>query len=319
VKLFVLDLWQDLREKRLWPVALGLVLVLLALPLVVLKPADEEAGAPAAGPAAGAAPAPGAGEAVAAIAQDAMDGASNLDLFDPKDPFRPRGPAARKPKAPGDEPGATKPAPGGEKGGGSTPGGSTPSPGGSGGSGGGGGGGGGSAPSVPGTTTPGGSAGGGETRLYTYTADVRFGRPGHVKTYKGVQRLDPLPSAEAPYIVYLGATASGKSAVFLVGSNLEQSGEGECRPEPTPENPACTFLYLRDAAEHDQHYFVDADGHQWNLRLTDIDLTRVDDDAVKASSRKKAARGSKKNKRKASSRRRGAQFTIPPFVDQARR
>ena len=37
---FFLDLWQDLREKRLWPVAAGLAVAIVALPVALVKPAS---------------------------------------------------------------------------------------------------------------------------------------------------------------------------------------------------------------------------------------------------------------------------------------
>ena len=37
----VLGLWDDLREKRLWPVALALVVALVAVPVLLRKPAEE--------------------------------------------------------------------------------------------------------------------------------------------------------------------------------------------------------------------------------------------------------------------------------------
>ena len=37
MKVFFLDLWQDLREKRLWPVALVLLLGLAAVPVLLAK------------------------------------------------------------------------------------------------------------------------------------------------------------------------------------------------------------------------------------------------------------------------------------------
>ena len=38
---FLLDIWSDLREKRLWPVAVALLVALVAVPVVLSKPAEE--------------------------------------------------------------------------------------------------------------------------------------------------------------------------------------------------------------------------------------------------------------------------------------
>ena len=38
MKIFLLDLWHDLRAKRLWPVALVLAVALVAVPVVLSKP-----------------------------------------------------------------------------------------------------------------------------------------------------------------------------------------------------------------------------------------------------------------------------------------
>src|SRR3954453_18061588 len=90
MKNFLLDIWYDLREKRLWPVALLLVVALVAVPLVLAKPGDAPKSAPAS-----AAPAPGAGAQRATdalgvqVADDETSASSTLDSFRPKDPFQP--------------------------------------------------------------------------------------------------------------------------------------------------------------------------------------------------------------------------------------
>ena len=40
---FLIDLWNDLREKRLWPVAALLLVGLIAVPVVLSKPTEEPA------------------------------------------------------------------------------------------------------------------------------------------------------------------------------------------------------------------------------------------------------------------------------------
>ena len=90
MQVFLLDLWQDLRDKRLWPVAVVLVLGLLAVPVLVAKPAEDPSPAPV----------PVAQgqdeakqEAAAALAQvklgeDAGANGSTLGVFDPSNPFK---------------------------------------------------------------------------------------------------------------------------------------------------------------------------------------------------------------------------------------
>ena len=41
MKIFLLDLWNDLRDERLWPVALVLLAGLVAVPVVLAKKAEE--------------------------------------------------------------------------------------------------------------------------------------------------------------------------------------------------------------------------------------------------------------------------------------
>ena len=47
MKAFLLDLWHDLREKRLWPVAVVLLARLVAVPVLLAKPAEDPGPPPA--------------------------------------------------------------------------------------------------------------------------------------------------------------------------------------------------------------------------------------------------------------------------------
>ncbi|HEX8051982.1 MAG TPA: hypothetical protein VF517_03255, partial [Thermoleophilaceae bacterium] len=77
---FLLDIWHDLREKRLWPVAVALLAAIVAIPAVLIKPAET--------PQVDAAPPSATTAALPTVASDPsiVDG-SNLDAFDIKDPF----------------------------------------------------------------------------------------------------------------------------------------------------------------------------------------------------------------------------------------
>ena len=91
MKIFLLDLWHDLRAKRLWPVALVLAAALVAVPFVLSKSAEAPpAPAPANAPQAEAADK----EALAALAEVKLAESddprgSTLGVFDPDDPFLP--------------------------------------------------------------------------------------------------------------------------------------------------------------------------------------------------------------------------------------
>ncbi len=110
MKRFVLDLWHDLRTKRLAPVAVILAAALVAVPLLVLKPVSEPPPAPAPAPKA----APAAAQlpqlkSISAVAETAgARGGSTLSAFNNKDPFKP--PAVVL-NAKRDEAGATASAP----------------------------------------------------------------------------------------------------------------------------------------------------------------------------------------------------------------
>jgi hypothetical protein len=64
----------------------------------------------------------------------------------------------------------------------------------------------------------------------TYSVTLKFGEAGQEKTYKNVARLTPLPSAENPMFVFLGLSEDGESAIFLVDAEAVPSGDGTCHP-----------------------------------------------------------------------------------------
>ncbi|MEA2381868.1 MAG: hypothetical protein QOH72_1839 [Solirubrobacteraceae bacterium] len=240
------NLVRDLVERRLWPVALVLVVALAAVPVVLGRSAPDAA------PTAAVPAAPASGGAATS------DGAKvTLDTSAPA--ARDRGPAARNPfKAPtavrrakattvtvtkSTSGAATPAAPtsgsasatSGSTSGGTTT--ATPSSGTS---------------STSGTGSTSGSAKAttpatkpktatttakpkAEDASDTYHVSVRFGVDGGAtKTIRDIARLSPLPSVTDPFFVYLGvmetATTHEKRAVFLVSSDATPNGEGSCHP-----------------------------------------------------------------------------------------
>ena len=77
-----LDLWEDLRSRRLLPVAIGLVIAIVAVPILLIGSGSEEPAPP---------PAPTsdalADPAVAHLTETPLGGSSKLDRFKADDPF----------------------------------------------------------------------------------------------------------------------------------------------------------------------------------------------------------------------------------------
>lgn len=251
----VLDVWADLRDRRLWPVAAFLLLCLVAVPLVLVKPA-EEAPSQAATPIT----ATGNGDPLAkqAVVQ-AFDAKplvkiSNLDQFAAKDPFKPI--EQLKPLSVSDVVGVTsdasgaKPAAGGGggelSGGGSSPG-ATP-------------GGGGGQPVQP-TPVP-------KVKKFTYVVDLSFGKGKDIQRYQSFDRLGMLPSESSPLLVYLGVDGTGTQAAFLVDSTLKADGEGQCKPSAS----SCGVVYLKPGEEET---FDDGQGNVYDLVIDQIRKVEV--------------------------------------------
>jgi hypothetical protein len=264
MNIFLEDLWADLREKRLWPVAVLLVVGLIAVPLVLAKPASEPEVAP---------PPPVKSDETAGVdvlpAEETTSG-SALDLFDPKNPFRPpesvlaakdaasrtarsspAGAGASDPgtgSAPGDTGGST----GGDFGGFTVPdGGGSPAP--------------------PKRTV----------EQFTYVIDATFWRGDNRRKVRGMARLEMLPNESSPLLIFLGVDASASNAVFLVDSSLESAGEGTCKPN----NEECSFLYLGAGSVHE---FSNDKGDSYAIRVDQIRRVKVK--AVSASPKAKRRR-----------------------------
>jgi hypothetical protein len=258
MKIFLLDLWHDLREKRLAPVAVVLLLGLVAVPVLLAKPAEDPGPAPVV-----AGPKKADREALAALTkvklgEDETGKGSTLGVFDPDNPFKPPKGAIKKDgvtsaadAGPGDvtgTPGSTSP------GGDVTDGGSL---------------GGGLTPGVPGVTPP-GTGGGGQTTttVYKYVVDLTFRANGRTRHIKGLEKLDMLPSDSSPLLIFMGVTAKGADAVFLVDSTLEAAGEGRCKPSEAE----CAFAYIGAGAEY---VFTEEDGDTYTIKIDEIRKVKV--------------------------------------------
>jgi hypothetical protein len=252
---FFIDIWHDLREKRLWPAAVGLLAAIVAVPVVLFKPASDAA------PPSAATPKGGQTAALPLVHVDSGPAmGSHLEAFSAseKNPFKPMKDLAKTPvtstqSAPQATPGGTpaanpKSTTGGGGGGGGTPGGASPSPGG-------------------GTPNKGNSPGP-STRWFHYVADFSFGETGKkAKTYKGRASYTLLPDEQKPAVVFLGLSADHKSALFFIDDpGFDAQGEGTCNT-----TTACQFVTLTLSDSGDEETFSAADGSvSYDLQLLAI-------------------------------------------------
>jgi hypothetical protein len=257
MKIFILDLWHDLKEKRLWPVAVALLAGLVAVPVLLAK---SPAPAPATPPPATAAAKPDVLKQLAKVklGSDVPGDGSTLGVFNPGDPFTPPKGAIKKQddgtsNNSGPTPGTTPSPTGGDTTGGGT--GGTTSPGG-----------------TTGGGTPNGNTGGGTTTtttVYKYVVDLTFSANGQTRHIKGMEKLDMLPSQNSPLLIFMGVTAKGSNAVFLVDSTLKAAGEGKCKPSPSQ----CALAYIGAGS---RYMFTEEDGDTYTVRIDEIRKVKVD-------------------------------------------
>jgi hypothetical protein len=120
-----------------------------------------------------------------------------------------------------------------------------------------------------------------------YDLTVRFGDSAGDLQKLTLPRLQPLPKADLPVLIYLGVSKDGKSALFLLEKGVEAVGDGVC--DPSPE--ACETLRLR-IGETEFLDVVDEEGNvgaQYQLDLVKIHKATTGS-AAKASSSSKRGR-----------------------------
>lgn len=206
------NLLHDLVEKKLWPVALALVAALIAAPVVLGGGSGSTASDVAALPATAPSTLVPGGPKVVSV--DATSTGEITRAGAVRDPFvqhhQPKvADLAPAPTSPSEPAPSASPSPGS----------SAPS------------GGPVSAPE-PTTVTPPAAPKGtsSDAPVHGPAVTVKFGQVESTKTYKDVTKLTPLPSANEPLIVFLGLSADGKKATFLIDASATPSGDGTCKP-----------------------------------------------------------------------------------------
>ncbi len=273
---FAMQLFNDLRARRLLPVAALLLAGLVAAPILLSKKAEEPA-VPAPGPAA----TPNQDEQAQGpqeLAQVKIDDAlgegtgSSLSAFDASDPFAPPRKvieAARQQADGGGDVTQTDTggaAPGTDTGAGTAPG--T----------------GGGTPDTDGDAPDTGNGDDGtKSTEFTYVLDVTFWANGRRRKLDGMEKLDMLPNEAAPLLIFMGVTESAGNAVFLVDSTLETAGEGNCKPS----RDDCAFLYLGAGSEQE---FTNEDGDSYRLRIEQIRKVKVGGESGTTASSKQSSK-----------------------------
>jgi hypothetical protein len=266
---FLLDLWADMREKRLWPFAALLLIAIAAVPFTLLK--KEQAAPAASTPPTQAAP---AGDKLPTIALEDISAksASDLSEFSQKNPFKP---LRDLPKVTGTEGENTTVNLGASpesdsSSGDASSGGSSSASGGSGSS---------SSGGSGGSSGSGaGSYVGPRTTYYAYRADIKFGLAGEPKTMKQVEAFTLLGDEKAPAAMFMGVTDDHKYAVFAVDTaSYESQGEEDCKPSPD----ACEFVYLKVGEDGNETTLTSLDGEKsYDLSLTAIKRVTLNKDQV---------------------------------------
>jgi len=303
-----LGIWNDLRQRKLLPVAVLLLVAAIVLPVVALKPAEEPPPAPAVDAASAASQSvdglPSPEQALSdkpLVSLAVLDQPSDLGEFESKNPFQPIEEVTDSGATDSDATGDSAAS------GGST--GTTPSLGSldsTGGSGGGGGGGGSDQPSATPAPQPTPQQDGGTTpapkteKKLTYALDMTIRGPKGLRSYRSLPKLSLLPSADNPLFVFLGVEDAGTKAVFLVDAKLKSvEGEGTCTPSPAQ----CATLAM---APGEEHVLANDLGQTWTLRIVEVRETSV----AKAAA---AARKAQKRVAKQATRSVGDQ-PIPRFI-----
>jgi len=262
------NIWADLVEKRLWPIAVLLFAGVVAVPVVLAKNPEPV-------------PTPVAN---AVLARNAADDNPTLVTLDAtpsvrehdgrgRDPFvQPKGSTPQKAQALQSST--------------TSGGGATPTPTGGTNTGGSGTTGGGSTPSKPKSKPKASPAA-------NYVADLRFGQADSMKTLRDVARLTPLPSASSPFFVFLGVKEDGKTLVFLVSSDAKATGDGSCKPSKNN----CETIELKVGDTEFFDLTTDAGVQQYQMDIIKVSKLSTSSSAKGARAARAGGKASKADRR----------------------
>jgi hypothetical protein len=109
-----------------------------------------------------------------------------------------------------------------------------------------------------------------------YVVDILYGpaptTPGQLSQltpYAGLKRLEPLPSASDPKIVFSGVSDTGKGAIFTLVGEAILKGEGGCMPSDTQ----CEAVVLA-AGKTEEFDYVEANGQSATYELKVVSIAK---------------------------------------------
>jgi hypothetical protein len=250
----VRDLLRDLVERRLWPVALLLVVGAVAVPVYLGRASSHDT--PDNTPLAGATAQAGGKASKAAVSldetADESDGAGKV-----RNPFKQRAVKAAKTKT-ADTPSADNT---------SSSGGASPSD-----------------NASPSTPSGGGTDNGGATTPAAPTdtpktpdvdvshVSLHLGPVGALVTFKDVARLSPLPSAGKPLFVFTGVLKDGRTAVLLPSSTVQIGEESDVSCKPS--NKSCQRLEVQQDDTVFYKIAGDATATQYQLDVISVHMKK---------------------------------------------
>lgn len=205
------SVWEELVERRLWPVAAMLVVALIAVPLVIASGSDDKPSAPSARETASA---PVAGQPAAVVSVDSVATVKRDRPGKARDPFVQQHVKKATTSTDASSGGGAGPLTPEEAAAQLNTAGVVPSTSGSG-------------------STSGSSVGTAHTPApsnYVYRVSVRVREAGKAKWYVPVARGDRLPTKADSALMFLGVMADRRTASFVLTGIGVAKGSGTCRP-----------------------------------------------------------------------------------------
>jgi hypothetical protein len=144
---------------------------------------------------------------------------------------------------------------------------------------------------TPAATTPPPSGGGTPSipkpdPLDSYRVTLRFGKAGKQKTLRDIARFSPLPSGDSPFFIYLGVLDDLETAVFMISSDATATGDGTCRPRKTD----CQTIEMKAGDTEFFDFGTGEDVVQYQMDLKKVAKHTASSNAVAARAHKRQSK-----------------------------